>query len=163
MSVYQRGRNFWIQYYVAGKQVRESLGAISATDAKIVEAERLKAVRLGLHPELRRVEPKPFNEMVAEFNEKHVRFKATWGLPGADQGALAVLRRPHATGGHAEDHRAFIGPTPQRGCKRGDREPRARLSQQDLQTAPASGNTSPARTPSAWSSRSRSRRTGRGS
>jgi len=48
MSVYQRGRNFWIQYYVAGKAGQRVLGAISATDAKIVEAERLKAVRLGL-------------------------------------------------------------------------------------------------------------------
>jgi len=47
-------------------------------------------VRLGLHPELRRIEPKPFDEMVAEFNEKHVRFKSD---PGAFRVRTKVLLR----------------------------------------------------------------------
>lgn len=70
MSVFKRGKVYWIDYYYNDKRVREPVG--SREEARIILAERLKDIRQGRNPDLRRIRPMPFAEMVTEFLEKHV-------------------------------------------------------------------------------------------
>src|SRR5262245_45382032 len=64
MGIYKRGKTYYVDYYVGGrggKRVRERVGA-NKEDAKLVEADRLNALRLGINPMLRRAKPIPFRE-----------------------------------------------------------------------------------------------------
>jgi len=76
MAILKRGKTWFIDYYYppgrGGTRIREKVGP-SKEDARIVLAERLKDIRQGRNPELRRIAPKPFTEMVAEFLERHAR------------------------------------------------------------------------------------------
>ena len=74
MSVYKRGKVWWIDYRVGGQRRREAIGPVK-DEARIALAERLKDVRQGRNPELRRIDPKAFDEMVTEFKERHVSTK----------------------------------------------------------------------------------------
>ena len=85
MSVFKRGKVYWIDYYYNDKRVREPVG--SREEARIILAERLKDIRQGRNPELRRIRPMLFAEMVTEFLEKHARrsrdyrsFKSNTGI-----------------------------------------------------------------------------------
>src|ERR1700752_4693128 len=76
MALYKRGKVWFIDYYYppgrGGKRIREKVGP-SKDEAQIVLSERLKDIRQGRNPEIRRIAPKPFKEMVAEFLERHAR------------------------------------------------------------------------------------------
>src|SRR6185436_6559685 len=73
MGLFKRGKVWWIDYYThGGKRLREPVGP-SKEEARITLGERLQDVRQGRNPELRRIRPKPFDEMVTEFLEKHAR------------------------------------------------------------------------------------------
>ena len=74
MGLYKRGKTWWIDYYNGTKRVREKVGPVK-DDARIVLSECLKGIRQGVDPELRRIEPRPFVEVVEEFIEKHVKVK----------------------------------------------------------------------------------------
>ena len=72
MGLYKRGKTWWIDYYNGTKRVRENVGSVK-DDARIILSERLKDIRQGRDPELRRIKAKPFREIVEEFMEGHVR------------------------------------------------------------------------------------------
>ena len=76
MSLYKKGKNWYIDYYYppgrSGKRIREKIGPVK-DEARIVLAERMQDIRQGRNPALRQIKPKPFDEMVAEFLEKHAR------------------------------------------------------------------------------------------
>jgi len=74
VSLYKRGRTWYIDYYYppgrGGKGIGEKVGP-EKDEARILLAERLQDIRQGRNPALRRIAPKPFNEVVKEFLEKH--------------------------------------------------------------------------------------------
>src|SRR5882672_1023518 len=70
MGLYRRGKVWWIDYYYIGNRVREPVGP-EKEEARIILGERLKDIRQGRNPELRRIRPKLFDEMVAEFLKRH--------------------------------------------------------------------------------------------
>jgi integrase len=73
VGLYKRGKTWWIDYYThGGRRVREAVGP-DKDDARITLGERLQDIRQGRNPELRRIRPKPFDEMVTEFLEKHAK------------------------------------------------------------------------------------------
>jgi hypothetical protein len=73
MSIYKRGKTWWIDYYYppgrSGKRIRERVGPVKE-EAQIVLGQRLQDIRQGRDPSLRRIEAKPF-DAVREFLEKH--------------------------------------------------------------------------------------------
>jgi len=75
VGIYKRGKIWWIDYYVppgrGGKRIRERVGP-DKDEARIELAARLRDIRQGRNPELRRIAPKPFKEMVREFKERHI-------------------------------------------------------------------------------------------
>jgi len=93
MGVYKKGKCWFIDYYYPpgrdGRRVREKVGP-SKQEAAIVLAARLQDIRQGRNPELRRIAPKPFPDMLEEFKERHVK-----NLRGAKPYgvSLAVLER----------------------------------------------------------------------
>jgi len=74
MRVFKKSKTWYLEYrYPAcrgGKRIRERVGP-NKEDALRLMGKRLDDVALGRNPELRRVHPKPFGEMVAEFLKKH--------------------------------------------------------------------------------------------
>ena len=62
MGLYKKGKNWYIDYYYppgrAGKRIREMVGP-DKDGARILLGERLKDIRQGRNPELRRIDPKP--------------------------------------------------------------------------------------------------------
>src|SRR2546428_12962560 len=71
MGLYQRGKVWWIDYYThGGKRIRRPVRPKKG-EARITLGVRLQDVRQGRNPELRRIRPKPFEEMLKEFLEKH--------------------------------------------------------------------------------------------
>ncbi len=82
MGLYKNGKNWYIDYYYppgrAGKRIREKVGPVK-DEARIILAKRLEDIRHGRNPELRKVKPKPFDDMVTEFLERHA--KARRGYP----------------------------------------------------------------------------------
>jgi len=72
MGVFRKGKNWWIDYYVGIKRVREMVGP-DKQEAAILHAERLKDIRHGRNPELKRIAPKPFADFLPEFLEKHAK------------------------------------------------------------------------------------------
>src|SRR5258706_6283187 len=76
MGLYKRGRTWYIDYYFppgrAGKRIRELVGP-DKEEARILLGERLKDIRQGRNPELRRIAPKPFDDAVKEFLETHAK------------------------------------------------------------------------------------------
>src|SRR5437867_10027792 len=76
--VYRTKHGYGIDYRFPptrrGRRIREFIGP-NKDEAKIILGERIKAIRLGKNPELRKVQPKPFKETVTEFLEKHARLR----------------------------------------------------------------------------------------
>lgn len=73
MSVYRRGKTYWIDYYVNGKRVREAIG--TRQEARVVLGERLQGMRQGKHPELMKLSPTLFRDHAAEVMAKHYAHK----------------------------------------------------------------------------------------
>jgi integrase len=77
-KVYRTKHGYGIDYRFPatrrGKRIREFIGP-DKDEAKAVLAEREKAIRLGRNPILQRITPRPFEEVVKEFLEKHVRLR----------------------------------------------------------------------------------------
>jgi integrase len=73
MGLIKRGRQYYVDYYHAGRRIRDSAG--SRDEARIILAERLQDIRQGRDPGLRKIKPKPFAEMVTEFKERHVAMR----------------------------------------------------------------------------------------
>lgn len=73
MGLFKSGKNWGIDYRYPpgrhGKRIREVIGP--KDEARIVLAKRIEDIRHGRNPELRRIEPKPFDGMVKEFLERH--------------------------------------------------------------------------------------------
>ncbi len=69
MGLYRRGSIYWIDYYNGTKRVRERVG--TKEEARVTLGERVQDIRQGRNPELRRIAPKPFDDMVKEFLERH--------------------------------------------------------------------------------------------
>jgi integrase len=76
--VYRTKQGYGIDYRFPptreGRRIREFIGP-DKEEAKIMLADRLKAIRMGQNPELRKIQPKPFKETVTEFLEKHARLR----------------------------------------------------------------------------------------
>lgn len=81
MGLYKNGKNWYIDYYYppgrAGTRVREKVGP-SKDEARIVLAERLQDIRQGRNPALRQIKPKPFDDMVKEFLERHAKARRAY-------------------------------------------------------------------------------------
>src|SRR5262245_40354157 len=75
MGLYKRGKTWFIDFYWPhgrdGKRHRERIGP-SKQEASIILAERLRDIRHGINPALRVVKPKGFDDMVKEFEKRHV-------------------------------------------------------------------------------------------
>jgi integrase len=71
MALWKRGKSWQIDYTFNGKRIRESVGP-DKEEARILLAERLKDVRQGRDPSLRRVKPKLFDDAVKEFLAEHL-------------------------------------------------------------------------------------------
>ena len=75
MAIYKKGKNWYIDYRFPpgrqGKRIREKIGPVTKDEATIVLSTRLRDILEGKNPELRRIKPKPFREMVTEFLERH--------------------------------------------------------------------------------------------
>ena len=75
MGLYKKGKNWYMDYRFPpgrqGKRIREKIGPVTKDEARIVLATRLRDILEGKNPELRRIKPKPFREMVSEFLERH--------------------------------------------------------------------------------------------
>ena len=75
MGLIKKGKNWYIDYRYPpgrqGKRIRERIGP-DKDEAMIVLSTRLKDMRVGRNPELRRITPRPFEAVVKEFEEKHV-------------------------------------------------------------------------------------------
>jgi len=74
MSLYKRGKTWWIDYYYPpgrdGNRIRERVGP-DKDEACILLSERLKDIRQGRNPELRRVPAVLFEAHAKECLEKH--------------------------------------------------------------------------------------------
>jgi integrase len=78
MALYRTKEGVWgIDYRYPpgrnGKRIREPIG--SKEEAEIILGRRKEAIRLGQNPELRKIQPKPFNETVTEFLAKHAKLR----------------------------------------------------------------------------------------
>jgi len=71
MGLYKRGKTWQVDYHFGGRRIRESAGP-DKEEARILLAERLKDIRQGRDPALRRVKAKPFDEAVKEFLAEHL-------------------------------------------------------------------------------------------
>jgi len=70
MALSKRGRSWQIDYVWNGRRIRESVGP-DKEEARILLAERLRDVRQGRDPSLRRIKPKLFEDAVKEFLAEH--------------------------------------------------------------------------------------------
>jgi integrase/recombinase XerD len=95
MGVYSKGRgktkSWFIDYRFpqgrSGKRVREKIGP-DKHEAEIVLATRLQDIRQGRNPELRRIAPKSFTEMLEEFKQRHVQHLRGRNPYGVSMGVL---------------------------------------------------------------------------
>src|SRR6266581_320061 len=75
MALYKKGKLWGIDYRFPpgrhGKRIRELIG--TKDEALLVMAKRKEDIRQGRNPELRRIDPKPLKDMVAEYLEVHVK------------------------------------------------------------------------------------------
>ncbi len=97
MSVFKRGKNYFIDYRFppgrSGTRIRERVGP-KKDEAVIRLAERLEEIRHGLDPRLKRIKPRLLEDVMVEFLEDHVGVQVE---AVRDDGPVRLQRTPVQT------------------------------------------------------------------